>query len=120
MLSALINGLVGTALTVGIATQVLGLSLPMAALCIAASNIAGFVGLLVIMRGHWVRGTFPTWALFLFTYFGILLSVAEPLRHGHNFAWLIMPVILSCGYAILAYGPVQDRLVARTQRKQRG
>lgn len=119
MLSALINGCAGTALTLAIGSQVLGMTLPQAALCVLASNVGGFLALLVIMWGSWVRGTFPTWALFLGTYFGTLFLLAEPYRSVRAFVWLALPLMLSAGFCIIAYGPVQDWFVARSQRRQR-
>ena len=125
--AAWINGFLGVALTSYVGTQVLGLHWEAPLRCILATNIAGLAALLITLRAEktpWMRSRVIyrplwTWVLFLSVYFGTLLGFAPEMRVGRQFAWLILPVILSTGFAILVFGPIQDRLVARAQRRAR-
>jgi hypothetical protein len=123
---AWVNGFLGAASAWLVGTRVLGLEDVEALRCVGASNAAGMAALLVTMQAErtvWVRRRLLTrglytWVLFLSTYFGMLLALAPALRSGRTFLILIFPVILSTGFTILAFGPIQDRIVARQQRRR--
>ena len=120
-MSAWINGTLGVILVLAIGLLRLDLSLLQALNCIFASLFAGLMGLLAVSKGMrtlWLRrhvmfNPLSTWIVFLLIYFGLELLLAPPLRNLVNAAWLILPTILSTGFTILAYGPLQDRIVSR-------
>ncbi len=125
-MTAWFNGFLGIVLVYGIGSLRLGLTEFDAALCVVASNVSGLVSLLLYSAGGrrpWIRkhilgGPFRTWTLFLAAYFGMMLLMAPTLRDSEHFKWLIIPVIMTTGFTILVFGPIQDRLVARSQRSQ--
>ncbi len=127
MLSAWINAFLGSALVMGIGTQALGFTPIEALLCIVGSNVGGFVALILILQLEWrpwikrhiLNRSRRTWPVFLFFYYGITFSIAPHAWGLRNIAWLWLPMALSNGFCILAFGPVQDWLVARNQRKTR-
>ena len=123
-MTAWFNGFLGVILVYAIASLRLGLSEVDAALCVVASNVSGLTSLLLYSAGGrrpWIRkhllgGPFRTWTLFLIAYFGMMLLMAPALRDAENFKWLLIPVIMTTGFTILVFGPIQDELVARSQR----
>ncbi|MBI3557287.1 MAG: hypothetical protein HY074_13570 [Deltaproteobacteria bacterium] len=124
-MTAWFNGFLGVILVYAIASLRLGLTEFEAALCVIASNVSGMVSLLLYsaaFRRPWIRkrvigGPFRTWTLFLTAYFGFMLLMAPALRDPEHFKWLAIPVIMTTGFTILIFGPIQDRMVARSQRK---
>jgi hypothetical protein len=97
-------------------------------LCLVAANIAGLCALLVTLKGErtpWIRRHVftrqaKTWLFFLTVFFGVLLGVAYPMRRDlTTFAWMVGPAIFSTGFCVAAFGPIQDGIVARIQRRSR-
>lgn len=121
-MSAWINGFLGLFLTLAIGTLRLGFEPLDAFWCAAASNISGFLALMAYSKAnrvawtkrHVVFNPFSTWLFFLTTYFGLELLLAPQLRVAQNFMWLAFPTMMVTGFAILAYGPIQDRIVSST------
>ncbi len=117
----------GVVLSWYLGTTVLGWSDVSVFLGIVASNFAGMVALLSTLnlektrwiRTHVLRGSLQTWGLFLTLYFGLLLGLTPGLREMHPFLVEIFPLIMTTGFTILIFGPIQDRLVAADQRRQR-
>ena len=91
------------------------------------SNAAGLFALLVTLKGErtsWARRVFfgksrKTWPVFLCLYLAPMLALIPVLRTGMGFLWLFVPLVLSTGYCIIVFGPIQDYLVARAQRRER-
>lgn len=120
-------GLIGVALSLGIGVSILGLDPVDCARSVAASFGVGLVSLLATLwaervpfiKRFFLHRSLLTWALLSTLYFGGLLALAPALRDGRAFAWLVVPMLMCTGWTILAFGPIQDRLVARAQRRQR-
>jgi hypothetical protein len=124
MLSASMNAILGVVLVIAVGDLKLGLSLSDELLLVLASNVAGLFSLGVYTaasrnpwaRRHIVHGPLRTWVMFLIAYFGSLLAMAAPLRDATGFAWLVIPEMLVTGFAIMIFGPLHDKLVARGKR----
>ncbi len=93
---------------------------------ILASIAGGFLSVLATTRletsflGPSLRGaSIRIWLFHSAVYFGVLLLCAPVLREVRTFLALILPLLAVTGVAIVAFGPIQDRLVARSQRKAR-
>jgi hypothetical protein len=125
MIAAVINGSVGVILTIILGTEVLHLNFNDLILCLAASNLAALISVLTTLhaekvlwiRQRWLNRSAKTWALLVSLYFGILLAASPSLRNIQSLIYLALPLILSTGFAILVFGPIQDFIVRRQQRK---
>lgn len=126
---ALFNFILGSGLSFGIGLGVLHLRAAQIVASLSASQVGGLMALLVTLRAEksrWVREkllnrSLKTWALFLSIYLGSLLTLVPALRNPRALGWLIVPLILSNGFCIILFGPIQDRIVRSEQRKaQRG
>jgi hypothetical protein len=125
MTAALINGLLGFALTYAIGTHFLDLSSGEVLLSFLASNVSGFISVLLTLqaertpwiRKRWLNRSLKTWALIISLYLSIMVALSPALRDFHTLVYLFIPLLLSTGFAILAFGPVQDFLVRKQQRK---
>lgn len=126
MLTALINGILGVALTYGVGTWVLGMESSDILQALIASILSGLVAVLSILaigrneafKRIPIGGTVKTWTLFLFFYFGGMLLAAPVLRSTAIFWPLFIPLVLSTGFSIVFFGPIQDRIIAGLQRRQ--
>lgn len=125
MIAALLNGFIGTGLSFGLAMGILDFSFWECLLCLFAANTSAFIGVLLTLqaeritrgRGRWLNNGLKAWAFLTTIYCVILLSLAPPLRAFKPFIYLFLPLLLSTGFSILVFGPVQDILVRRQQRK---
>ena len=123
MLTALVTAVVGAGATLAIGMNwVTKSGLPLSALdaflCVIASNVGGFLALMFTQRTRrWIHGGMLTWFLFLMIYWGCQLAFAPALREPAAFFILLVPCALSCGFGIIAFGPIQDRLVASERRR---
>jgi hypothetical protein len=125
MLSAIFNGCLGVTLAFVIGSRVLGLSAGEIGLCILASEISGLLSLLAtlrmervpFLRRYLINRSLKTWALFLCIYFGIILLIAPAMRDWRHWLWMTVPLMLGNGFVILLFGPIQDFLVRRDQRR---
>lgn len=117
----------GVILSWYLGTTQLGLSTFTILLGILVSNGAGMTALLSTLkleRTAWVRtnilrGPIQTWTYFLTVYFGLLIGLFPPLQESQGFALLVLPLIFTTGFTILAFGPLQDGIIAREQRRFR-
>ena len=122
---ALFNGWLGVGVCIGIALHILDWDLRAAVLAVLLSNIAAFVSLSTTLkvektqwlRAKWLSSTLRTWIVLLGLYIGLLTLFFPPLRTLKSFLWLIFPLILSTGFAIIVFGPIQDYWVKKAQRK---
>jgi putative effector of murein hydrolase LrgA (UPF0299 family) len=127
MKAAILNGILGSFLSIIAGFEILMLGWDDLCLCLIASNLAGLIALLStlqIEKLSWfkkikLQSTFKTWSLLIFIFSSLVLVLAPPLRQLENFAILILPLVLSTGFSLLAFGPIQDSLVRRQQRKER-
>ncbi len=96
---------------------------------IAAANLAGLVTLLLVqklertpsLKARWFRGALRTWiactALFALGLWLLIPELREPARLAKYF----LPLVFCAGLLTpWVFGPLQDRLVRRQQRKARG
>ena len=124
---AWVNGFLGVAGSLGIGLAVLGRSPEEIAWALAAVILAGFLALLLTLQAEsvpWIRRrvlnrSLVTWTFFLSVYYGVQLALAPMLREPRVLAWMSIPLVLSNGFSILAFGPLQDWVVARRQRQAR-
>jgi hypothetical protein len=127
---AAVNGVLGVVLAFIVGRAVLELEYLSIVQAILASCLAGMAALLVTLRAErtpWIRRhalnrQSRTWAVFLLIYFGGMVGVAphlNPLHSPRVFLWMVLPLILCTGFTIIAFGPLQDRIVARIQRRAR-
>jgi hypothetical protein len=126
-MTAWINGFLGLFSSLLIGTQVLGLT-PLEVMgSFVASVAAGWVAVFFTLKGErtpWLRkyvmsNSKRTWVVFLSLYFCSVVLLAPPIRDLRVFSWMIIPLILCTGFTIVTFGPLQDRWVARAQRKSR-
>ena len=124
-MAAWINGIIGILTSFWVGNRILSLDTSEILRCIGASLIAGMLALVVTLKAEhvsWVRRvllnrSLKTWVLFLSIYFGGLLILAPALRDPRVMGWMIAPLVLSTGFTILGFGPLQDRWVAQAQRR---
>ena len=122
-MSAWINGFSGLIASFLIGTFYLRIGPWQSLRCVVASNLGGLAALWIAVvwgnkpwiRKHIMPNPFRTWAIFLLVYFGILAGLSSPLWSAHEFLWMAVPLILSTGFTILAFGPLQDARIARAQ-----
>ena len=106
----------GVVLSWYLGTTLLGWTDVSVFLGILASNFAGMVALLSTLnlektkwiRARILRGSLQTWALFLTLYFGLLVGLTPGLRVLHDFGVLVFPLIMTTGFTIILFGPLQD------------
>ena len=123
MKAALLNGFIGSWLTLWIARGMYDFEISEAILCISISNLAGLVALVSTLQIErsleslkgWLNRSFVTWTLLVVFYFTILLSLAPLLRNPVILISLLFPLVLSTGFAMILFGPIQDYLVRRQQ-----
>ncbi len=92
---------------------------------VLSANIACFVSLLGVLQidqlsfsiKKWLSGTFKAWSILIALYLGILLGLCPALRDTQALAYLILPLIFSSGFSLLAFGPIRDRIVWGRQKK---
>ena len=124
-MTAWVAGFIGVLSTFGVGTRVLNLRPLDCLICILGSVFAGLCAVFLILRAErepWIRAhiltrSLRTWFFFLSTYALVLLMVAPPVRDWARFLWLLAPLILCTGFTIRIFGPIQDRIVAKLQRK---
>lgn len=123
MTIAIVNGVLGTTLCFILGLGLFDLSASAIVLAIAGSNLAAFISLMITLRVErirWVRRyilrrPFFTWFLLSACYFAVLLGVSPEVRDPRKLAFLSVPLILSTGFFICAFGPVRDWIMVRKQ-----
>jgi hypothetical protein len=126
MKSAILNGTLGLALSLGIGTRLLNLDASNILMAVVAANLGAVLGLLLTLQAEkvsWIRTkllnrSLKTWSFMILIFLGVLLSIAPVMRDPHVLAYLIFPLVLSTGFGILIFGPIQDQIVRRQQRKE--
>ncbi len=127
MPTAIGTGIFGLLSAIAVGTQILGWDVETCLRAVAAANIAGFLGLLITLRAERsatfkkrvLNSGIKTWILLSSVYSGIILALVPHTREIGAFLWMFLPLLLSTGFGIIAFGPVQDRIVQGLQRKQR-
>ncbi len=124
---AWINGLLGIALAFFIGLNKIELNAYDVVLSIGASWVSGMIALLLVLKGErtpWIKRhvltrSLRTWPIFLLLYYGGIWLLAPPLRSMDRLIWMAVPLALCNGFVILAFGPLQDRIIAQVQRRSR-
>ncbi len=127
MLSALINGIIGSLAVLYVGTHWAGLTLGESALAILAANISGFVCLIVTLqleRVRWIKkhilvNGLVTWGWHTTIWISGIALLSPPLRASRPMVTMLLPMILSCGLCIIPFGPTQDFLVGLAQRREK-
>lgn len=126
-MTAWINGILGILATVGIGVWALDLAPLEAFRCSLVSIASGFFAVTTVTRGEQVPflkkrlfcNIYRMWAVFVSLYFSPMILLSPPIQNLRGFLWLAIPLIMSTGFSILIYGPIQDRLVRGAQRRER-
>lgn len=94
---------------------------------IAAANFSTIVGLLATIqfeheviqkyRIRLLNSAVVSWSIFIFLSFVPFFLVIDKMRHFDTCRTLLLPIVLSAGFGVVAYGKIQDRLVAFKQKK---
>ena len=127
MPTAIGTGIFGILATLAVGTQILGWDPEQCLWAALVANLAGFIGLLITLRAerdpqlkkHYLNRGWKTWALLTSVYSAIILTLVPQSREVGAFLWLFLPLLLSTGFAIIAFGPVQDKIYRGIQRRQR-
>ncbi len=127
MKAALLVGLFGIGSSFGVGRGILNLENWDVLRVLIASNCSGFLSLILILKAErtpWIRRrilnrSLKTWIVFVSLFLLGLVVGAPAMREVRGFSFLIFPAICSTGFLIMAFGPVQDRIVARIQRRSR-
>jgi hypothetical protein len=127
MKMAVMNGVIGLALCLVLGIEFFEFSPGDALLCVLVSNIAAFISILLTLKAEkitwlakrFLNHTLKTWALLVLCYLAILLGAVPLLRDIRTLTYLFIPLVLSTGFAIIVFGPIQDQLVSRSQRKNK-
>ncbi len=126
MIVALTNGIIGLGLSLVLGNR-LGFELGDSLYFVLVSTLAGLVALTTTLQAEknaWLKKfllnrSLKTWALLLVLYFGSLLTFCPLLREGRTFLLMAIPLVLTTGFSILLFGPIQDGIVSRSQRNSR-
>ena len=125
-MTAWINGIVGVGLTL-VLSHYLGWSVLEGLRACVVSIAAGLVAVLVVLKGERIpkvkrtllRGGLRTWVVFLSLYLAPQFILLPQLRSWDTWKVLAFPLVMATGFTILIFGPIQDRIVARSQRRQK-
>lgn len=125
MTVALITGMIGSAVTFIVGVYCFHLSVFDISLSLISSNVAAILSLFITLRSDcfpppfkgWVTGTPKAWALLISLYFTLLLGMSPPLRDLETILYLSFPLVLSAGFAIIAFGPIRDKMIRNQQKK---
>lgn len=126
-MAAWVNGFLGIFASYLVGTKVLSLSTIEVGLSLFASNLGGLIALLVILQLEWqpwikkniLTRSRRTWPIFLLIYYAVILLLVPVLRDGYRLLCMALPLGLGNGFAILIFGPIQDQLYRRSQRRAR-
>lgn len=130
MVSAMLNGIVGTLLVFWLGGRFWGLDLSFAACAVVASNLAGFVALLSTLalerrklsRRILMGNALKTWLFLALLYGGSIALLIPELRDATRLAILFIPLVMSNGFMLPLFGKAQDALIrweSRRAKKQK-
>ena len=127
MVSALFCGTLGWVSGLWIGTHELGLTVLDALQMLTAASVAGFISVVTLTNIQWVpvikrlflTNISKTWVVFLSLFSGITYALSPRGLGLREFGWMALPLMLSTGFIIILFGPIQDRIVRRRQRKER-
>ncbi|MFZ9594639.1 MAG: hypothetical protein ACO3A2_01020 [Bdellovibrionia bacterium] len=127
MTAAFITGLLATVVCLWIGLQNLGLSASTLLQAILVSNGVGLISIFFTLRvirklpplksGN--LGLIRAWMILVSVYLTLFKAFCPSLGSLESFFSLIFPLILTNGFSILIFGPIQDYLVRLEQKKRR-
>jgi hypothetical protein len=127
MLSALVTGTFGSALTYWISTRYFGFSGLDCFFAVLASNCAGFFSLLLTLalerrpaiRRILMGNSFKTWFTLGVLYTGFMVALDPSLRDLRTLAVLWCPLVWSIGFMLVPWGKTQDWVIRWEHRRAR-
>ena len=125
MLSALISGTFGAALTYWVGTRYCGLGWVDCLWAILASNGAGFFALLLTLalerrpaiRRVLLGSALRTWAALAILYVSFMVALDPALRSLSVVAALVLPLIWATGFMLPLWGHAQDGVIRWEHRR---
>jgi hypothetical protein len=129
-MTAWLNGFMGATLLAAIGKGVLGWSTAEVLHALLGSCLGGTISLFGVLKAErvpWVRQRLlgrplKVWFFFVSSFFGQVLAYVPHLRfwdHPRAFLLQLIPIMLCNGFTIVLFGPIQDRIVWRRQRRER-
>ena len=125
--SAWIFAVSGTFLTLLLTRSELSESWQRALELVGISNFAGFTALMMtvqlevvpVVKKRLLNSTLRTWILMSAIYFSILLGFSPELRSLYHLTIFFLPLLLSTGFMMMVFGPLQDQIVGWRWRKRK-
>jgi hypothetical protein len=124
MIVAAAISIAGAVLSFVVGSRVLGHLPPEIWRAILASELAAFVCLPITLYSQRAprlrflsKGTFRSWLMLSGLYFAVLLAVCPWLRSWKELGWMFFPLLMCTGVMIIAYGPIHDWMIRRTQER---
>ncbi len=126
MKAALLMGFLGTFLCFGIGISKFEMSILDIGWSILSANISVLIALLGYLQldrlppslKKWIRGGWKAWTLVVLFYMSIFLNLVPSMRDWQLLYSMLFPLVLSTGFAMIAFGPIRDRIVWHYQRKE--
>jgi hypothetical protein len=127
MITAFMNGLIGLSVSLGIGTKYFEMDLADILIAVLAANFAVIIALLCTLKAEkiqWItkyvlNRSLKTWSFLSAIFLLIVTTASPPLRNLSTLAGMLFPLILSAGFGIIIFGPIQDGFVRRQQRRNR-
>lgn len=117
---ALTNGSLGIALSLFLGMKYFGFQPAEILYFVVVANFTVVITLLATLQiQRFTKKALRTWTFLVIIFLGLLLAFVPQLRSAKPLTYLLLPLILSSGFGILAFGPLQDIVVRRSQRKSR-
>lgn len=128
MLSAIAFAVTGVLATLFIGDHYFGLNYAVLSRTIVVANIVGFLDLIFILNAqnvpffkkYFIPSISWTWINFVSIFCAATYFLSSDALTIPAFAALLLPLIFSTGFCIIAFGPIQDKIVTARQRKARG
>jgi hypothetical protein len=119
MKAALLNGILGSALTLFLGQTYLGIPWMDLLPTLFLANVAGLISLLLTLQIQRtklyaqipVKGFLKSWGFLISIFLMLLVPISKPLQEVRHLALLFLPLGMSLGFCILVFGPIQDFLV---------
>ena len=125
--SAWVSALCGTFVTLALNSKWLGSDLPRGLWIVVTSNLAGFFALFSTIqlesiprvKKSLLKNTFLTWLYIASVYFLIVLTLAPELRGLRSLSVFFLPLLMSTGWMLMGFGPLQDKIVRKRWERNR-
>lgn len=126
MIMALFNGTIGLSLCLFLGLQILHLSPFEIGVSVVIANSAALFSLFATLEAEknlslkktLLKGVLKTWIFLSLLFFSILLGLCPWLRDLHTFSIFFLPLILSTGFSLALFGPLQDLWVKHRHKNR--